>query len=119
MGFLQYRTHIQDRVEQCAVSFHTILGDDRGVLRADEPLVHQLADMLADRVHAHVQHLTDGWVAGIALIGFSVGTTSEVAVHLEGTGGQTQFKNIIGQREEVAVGFAHASPPAFVCSSTH
>lgn len=46
-----------DGVAQISVALDPGSRDDRGVLRADEALVHQRADILVDGINAHVYRL--------------------------------------------------------------
>ena len=80
---LQHFLEWTDGVEQTAIVLEAGLGEDRGVLCADESFVSEGADMLAHRVDAHLRCRADDFVAGPALVCASVCTAEQIGVHRE------------------------------------
>lgn len=80
---IQHLLEWTDGVEQTAVVLEASLGEDDGVLCADETFVSEGADVLAHRVDARPRRHTDGLVAGPALMSASVRTAEQVRIHCE------------------------------------
>ena len=78
---IQHLMERTDGVEQAAVVFEASLGEDDGVLCADEPFVSESADVLAHCVDAQLSCCTNGFVAGPAPMGTPVRTAEQVGVH--------------------------------------
>lgn len=62
----------QDVVAQTAVASAAVLGDDGGMLSADERPLLQLRHILSHRGHAHAHALSDLSIAEQTLIGLTV-----------------------------------------------
>lgn len=114
----------QDVVAQAAVSFAAVLGGDGRALRADEQPFFQLRHILAHCAHAHTHMFCNLPVAEQTLIGLAVFAAQQETVDHNGTPGQIQIVELIGQREiifdRITLGpslLSHFAPPA--CSSAH
>lgn len=88
-------------VEQAAVHGPSVLAANHGRLGGDEALLLQRRNIFANRVGAHLYRFPDGFVAGVALVGFPVLDREQVAVDGDFTGLQTEMINLIGNREVV------------------
>ena len=69
-----------DGVAQTSVTLDTLLGDDRGVLRRDKTLVHQLRHILFHRFDRELHRLTDCLIGRPALMGLAVFDIEQVSV---------------------------------------
>ena len=69
---IQHLMEWVDGVEQTAVVLETSLGEDGGVICADESFVSQGADVFAHCVDAYPRRRADGLIAGPALVGTPV-----------------------------------------------
>ena len=67
----------------------------------DEPPLFQLCHILSNRVLAHPHRTANGAVAGIALVGGTVFNAEQISVDRNGSRGQAQLIDLIGQREIV------------------
>ena len=79
-----YRT---DGVTEVSVVGATIFGVDSGQLDGDELLSIKVFNILGDRVSTHVNSLTDGLVAWVALVGLPVFTVHQVGIDSDLTEG--------------------------------
>lgn len=61
-----------DGVAECAVALLTGLGNDAGGLNADKSLLSECGNVLLDSVCAHTNGLSNGFITGMALIGFAI-----------------------------------------------
>ena len=114
----------QDVVTQTAVEGAAVPGGDGGALCPDQPPILQFGHILAHRVDAHPHCLSDGPVAGHALVGLSVLPMEEKSVDCDRPGGQSQGEDLVGEGEVVLDGitlgpvlFSHLAPPD--CPSAH
>ena len=80
---IQHLMEWVDGVEQTAVVLETSLGEDGGVICADESFVSQGADVFAHCVDTHLCRCTDSFVAGPALVSTSVCAAEQIGVHRE------------------------------------
>lgn len=67
-------------VEQISVQRFSIFALHDGRLRVDEALLLQLPHVLCHRIFTHADCMADGFVTGIALIGFTVLTPEQIGV---------------------------------------
>ena len=84
MDRILYRT---DGVTQVSILNTTISGMDSGRLDGDELLSLKVFNVLGNRVSAHVNSLTDGLVARIALVGLSILAVHQVGIDSDLTEG--------------------------------
>ena len=77
MDRILYRS---DCVTQVSVLDTTIFGVDSGRLNGDELLSLKVFNVLGNRVSAHVNSLTYGLIARIALVGLSILAVHQVGI---------------------------------------
>ena len=112
-----------DGVTQVSVVGTTISGVDSGRFDGDELLSFKVFNVLGNRVSAHVDSLTYGLVAWVALEGFPILAVHQVGIYSDLTEGQSQRKDFIRQRKIifdgvalVVMSIAHWVPPTTILS---
>ena len=76
----EYTRDRTNGVEQISVQRFSIFALHDGRLRVDEALLLQLPHVLCHRIFTHADCMADGFVTGIALIGFTVLTPEQIGV---------------------------------------
>ena len=84
---------------QVSVVGATIFDVNSGRLDGDELLSLKVFNVLGDRVSAHVNSLTYGLVARIALVGLSILAVHQIGIDSDLTEGQSERKDFIRQRK--------------------
>ena len=90
-----------DGIAKGSIALLTGFGDDAGGFDADEFFFTKCGNIFLNGVRTHTNCLTNGFVAGIALISFSIFAVEQVRVDRDFTGTQVEGEDHIWQRKIV------------------
>lgn len=101
---IQNRLEGWDCVEQISVSLETSLSHYCGIFSLDQPSVYQRTDVFPHRILTEVYRFANCFVAGPALMSFTIFTAEQVCVDRQFARTETEKENFVGEWECVLVG---------------
>jgi len=97
----EYARDRTDGVEQISVQGFSVFALHDGRLRVDEALLLQLPHILCHRIFTHADRMADGFVTGVALVGFAVLTPEQIGVEGDLPVIQTDAEYLVGHHKIV------------------
>ena len=91
----EYTRDRTDGVEQISVQRFPVFALHDGRLRVDEAFLLQLPHILCHRIFTHADRMADGFVTGVALIGFTVLAPEQIGIEGDLTKIQTDAEYLV------------------------
>lgn len=97
----EYTLDRANGVEQISVQGSAIFASYHRRLRVDEAFLLQLPHILCHRIFTHADRMADGFVTGVALVGFAVLTPEQIGVEGDLPVIQTDAEYLVGHHKIV------------------